>query len=138
VWIQTHQPDNEMLQSLITAGYPGFAERELAVRRSAGLPPYRPMILIRAEAEDAAAAERCLGELRDILLAAAGSQPGNAEVLGPAASPIPRIANRFRYQLMLLADTRGPLHRLARAVTREPLRRPGVRWSIDVDPYDTF
>jgi primosomal protein N' (replication factor Y) (superfamily II helicase) len=136
VWIQTHQPDNTMLQSLITEGYPGFARRELELRQSAGLPPFRPMILIRAEGPDPAATRSCLETLRDALLGAADA--GHAEVLGPAASPIPRVANRFRYQLMVLADSRGPLHRLVRTITRQPLRHPGVRWSVDVDPYDTF
>jgi primosomal protein N' (replication factor Y) (superfamily II helicase) len=138
VWIQTHQPDNVMLQSLITEGYPGFARRELELRQSAGLPPFRPMILVRAEGPDGAATEACLNDLRDILLHAATSEHGNPEVLGPAASPIPRVANRFRYQLMVLADRRGPLHRLIRSITADPLRRPGVRWSVDVDPYDTY
>ena len=138
VWIQTHQPDNAMLQSLITEGYPGFARQELIQRDAAGLPPFRPMILIRAESADAQAAQRMLCQLRDALQAAAGPEPGSLEILGPATSPIPRVANRFRYQLMVLADGRGPLHRLVRSITSDPPRLPGVRWSVDVDPYDTF
>jgi hypothetical protein len=39
---------------------------------------------------------------------------------------------------MVLADRRGPLHRLVRPLTADPPRRQGVRWSVDVDPYDTF
>jgi len=138
VWIQTHQPDNPVLQSLITEGYPGFARRELEFRERAGLPPFRPMILIRAEAATAEAARDWLGGLREILLQAAREQPGNPEVLGPAPAPIPRVANRFRCQLMVLADRRGPLHRLVRHLTSNPPRHRGVRWSVDVDPYDTF
>jgi len=52
VWIQTYQPDNPTLQSLIQEGYDGFARRELEHRRTAGLPPYRPMAMIRAESAD--------------------------------------------------------------------------------------
>ncbi|MFU8817278.1 MAG: primosomal protein N' [Pseudomonadales bacterium] len=138
VWIQTHQPDNAMLQSLITEGYPGFARQELELRNNAGLPPFRPMILIRSESADADAAQRMLCRLRDLLLAATEPVGGNLEVLGPATAPIPRVANRFRYQLMVLADSRGPLHRIVRTISGDPPRLPGVRWSVDVDPYDTF
>ncbi len=137
VWIQTYQPENPTLQALIEHGYPGFAERELAVRRSAGLPPLRPMALIRAEAAGAAAAQEFLTHLGETLRHGAPAA-GNVEVLGPVASPIGRVANRFRFQLLLLADSRGPLHATLRTVTANPPASRAVRWSVDVDPYDTF
>jgi primosomal protein N' (replication factor Y) (superfamily II helicase) len=138
VWIQTHQPENVMLQSLVTEGYPGFARRELEVRQSAGLPPFRPMILIRAEGADRDETEAWLGELRDVLARRAAAEGGGVELLGPAAAPISKVASRYRCQLMVLADTRGPLHRVVRTITADPPRRPRVRWTVDVDPYDTF
>jgi len=137
VWVQTYQPDNPTLRSLIEEGYPGFARRELANREAAGLPPYRPMALVRAEAAEAAHAEALLEDIRQRLLDARGST-GNVEVLGPAAAPIPRVANRLRFQLLVLADGRAPLHRTLRALTSEPPKASGVRWSLDIDPYDTF
>lgn len=137
VWVQTYQPDNPTLRSLIEEGYPGFARRELANREAAGLPPYRPMALIRAEAAQAAAAEGLLKDIRQRLLDARGPS-GNVEVLGPAPAPIARVANRLRFQLMVLADGRAPLHRTLRALSHEPPKASGVRWSLDIDPYDTF
>jgi primosomal protein N' (replication factor Y) len=135
VWIQTYQPDNPTLQSLIHEGYDGFARRELEHRRAAGLPPYRPMAMIRAESADAAAAREFLEGLRSLL---AGGAPDAVEVLGPVAAPIQRVANRFRFQLMLLGASRGELHAVLRDV--EQIRPPAraVRWSLDVDPYDAF
>ncbi len=137
VWIQTHQPENVMLAALIEEGYPGFVERELEHRRAAGLPPFRPMALIRAEGRESEPPQAFLREVKETLLSAAGAA-GNVEVLGPAAAPIPRVADRLRFQLMVLADARGPLHRTLRAITDSPPRAAGVRWSVDVDPYDTF
>jgi primosomal protein N' (replication factor Y) len=137
VWIQTYQPDSPVLQSLISEGYPGFARRELDHRREAGLPPFRPMALIRAEGADQGRVQTFLRGCRDVLLAARPAT-GNVEILGPAAAPIPRVANRFRFQLLALADARAPLHRTLRAATAETAKTPGIRWSIDVDPYDTF
>ena len=52
VWIQSLQPDSPTLRQLVESGYAGFAEQELAIRNRAGLPPARPMALIRADAED--------------------------------------------------------------------------------------
>ncbi len=141
VWIQTFQPENPMLRSLIEEGYPGFTRRELAHRHAAGLPPYRPMALVRAESPTAEAAQTFLNEARERLRCgapAAGSGSGGLEVLGPAAAPVPRVADRYRFQLMILADTRRPLHRALATITDAPPRAAGVRWSVDVDPYDTF
>ncbi|MEQ8857085.1 MAG: primosomal protein N' [Pseudomonadales bacterium] len=137
VWIQTFQPENPTLRSLIDEGYPGFARRELESRQAAGLPPFRPMALIRAEATAAEPAQAFLQQVQTRLRTAAPDKPGALEVLGPAAAPIPRVANRLRFQLMLLADTRAILHRALRTLDAEPPGR-GVRWSVDVDPYDTF
>jgi primosomal protein N' len=47
------------------------------------------------------------------------------------------VANRFRFQLLVLADSRAILHRGLRPL-REAQPHPGVRWSLDIDPYDTF
>lgn len=138
VWIQTFQPENPMLQSLIEEGYPGFARRELVHRRSAGLPPFRPMALIRAEGASADPVQGFLRRMREAVLGGAPPGRGNLEVLGPAAAPVARVADRFRFQLMVMADTRAPLHKALRTVTADPPKGAGIRWSVDVDPYDTF
>ena len=132
VWIQTYQPDSSLLQSLITQGYAGFAQRELDIREAAGLPPFRPMALIRAESASNAAASAFLHSLLPLL-------PSSLEVLGPAPAPIARVANRFRHQLMVLADTRAQIHAGLAPLRNSPPTTPrGLRWSLDIDPYDTF
>ena len=53
VVIQTYQPDNPQLRALIEQGYGAFADRELPGREAAGLPPFQPIALIRAECHQA-------------------------------------------------------------------------------------
>ena len=130
VWIQTLQPGNPALRRLIEEGYAGFADHELSIRRRAGLPPARHMALIRAAAADPAAAAAFLAKLKAKL-------PNDLEVLGPAPAHMQRLANQHRFQLMLLADRRGPLHRSLRAMTSATTPR-GLRWEIDVDPADAL
>ena len=60
------------------------------------------------------------------------------ELMGPVAAPIARVRNRFRYQLMICARRRRPLHAALSALEAAELAVPRVRWSIDVDPLDTF
>jgi primosomal protein N' (replication factor Y) len=129
VWIQTLQPDNPVLVRLIADGYPGFAQAELRARQEAGLPPWRPMALIRAES---AFADAAVGFLRELPARLAG-----VEVYGPAPAPLARVADRHRFQLLLLADARRPLHDALDRLHDVPAPRT-VRWAIDVDPYDAF
>jgi len=130
VWIQSLQPENPALKHLVKAGYPAFANQELRIRERTGLPPTRPMGLLRAEAEDGARAQGFLAALNPLL-------PQMMEVLVPAPAPMMRLADRHRYQLMLLADTMPILHRALRRVANATAPKK-VRWAIDVDPVDTF
>jgi len=138
VWIQTYQPDNPTLQSLIHEGYEGFARRELEHRRQAGLPPYRPMALLRAEGPVPEPARAFLDELRQTLRAATSGHAGGLEVLGPVTAPVHRVANRFRFQLMVLADSRRVLHDALRPIAFLQPESRQVRWSLDIDPYDAY
>ena len=130
VWIQSYQPDNPVLQRLIDEGYPGFAKAELAERTKVGLPPAYPMALLRAESLNAPEALALLQNLKAQLTT-------GVEVMGPVPAPLARIANRSRYQLMLLAQTRSQLHK-ALASIKTPKIPHTLRWSIDVDPYDSL
>jgi primosomal protein N' (replication factor Y) (superfamily II helicase) len=138
VLIQTHHPEHPLLLQLVEAGYPAFAAAALAERQAAGLPPFRSLALLRAEAPDARAPERFLDEAR---AAVDPGQVDGVEFWGPVPSPMERRAGRYRAQLLLVARDRGHLQRLlADWVPRlgELKSARKARWSIDVDPIDLF
>ncbi|MEM8766528.1 MAG: primosomal protein N' [Pseudomonadota bacterium] len=131
VYVQTYQPESPVLGTLLREGYGAFAREELDRRAEAGLPPHLPMALLRAEAPDGEAALSWLKQLKERL------GPG-AEAYGPAPALMPRVADRIRQQLMVIANDRGALHRaLAPLKLIEDAPRQ-VRWSVDVDPYDSY
>ena len=160
VWIQSYDPANPNLSALIDRGYSGFASIQAAERRTARLPPYAAMAMLRAESTDAAAALELLGLAADVIRDAWDSQGRRAtaghrntelatpietaehghefELMGPAPAPLARLRNRLRYQYMICARRRRPLHAALSALEAAELTVPGVRWSIDVDPLDTF
>ena len=138
VWIQTYDPDNPNLRALVELGYGGFAATEIAQRRDAALPPFAAMAVVRAEAVDGEAAEALLGRAVHILRAALRDSEGGWEVLGPAPAPMPRRSGRLRFQCLVLAARRPVLHAALSRLERSEVKAPRVRWSIDVDPYDTF
>ncbi len=135
VLIQTHHPDHPLLTTLVQAGYPAFAEAALAERRAAGLPPFAHLALIRAESPSPEAPER-------FLRAALARRPESpVTCLGPAPAAMERRAGRHRFQILLISPRRAPLHRLIAAwipaLEALPEARR-VRWSLDIDPQETF
>ncbi|AJD46757.1 replication restart DNA helicase PriA [Isoalcanivorax pacificus W11-5] len=132
--IQTRQPDNPLLQLLCQGNYHRFAEQLLSERRQTGLPPFGFLALVRAESLQPQPALTLLQEASETLPLDSGLQ-----LLGPIPAPMERRQGRYRSQLLLLAPTRGILHRhlpaLLDALYAHPLSRK-CRWHLDVDPTD--
>lgn len=147
VLIQSRHPQNPLLTQLITQGYSSVAKDLLAQRQVAHLPPFGYQILIRAQAHEETLVREFLWSLKGGLeiawkdLQSSWSSESLPEVSfwGPIAAPMLRRQGRFRYQLMLNANSRGILHQLLRsiepAIYKSRLGRK-VRWSIDVDPQE--
>ncbi len=136
VLIQTAHPEHPLLQLLVTHGYRAFAEAALDERKAARLPPATNLALLRAEATDADAPVRFLEGIQERI----GS--GHAvEAWGPIPASMERRAGRYRAQLLLQSDQRGELQQLLGQLVRQLEQSPEtrkVRWSVDVDPADTF
>jgi primosomal protein N' (replication factor Y) len=136
VLIQTRHPEHPLLARLLKEGYPGFAAAALAERRVAGLPPFGSLALLRAEAPAPGPAEAFLAAARQ---AAESAGAIGVDIAGPAPAPMERRAGRHRWQLLLRADARGPLHALLAALVPRLRALPEARrarWNLDVDPQD--
>lgn len=142
VIIQSHLADHPLLVQLTEQGYFAFAEQALAERRSAGLPPFSHLALLRADAHRPGDAESFLDQacsLAEQLSSELALQ--GVELLGPVPAPMERRAGRHRAQLLLQSSARAPLHRLLASLLPQLEAMPGsrsVRWSLDVDPIDLF
>jgi len=138
VLIQTHHPDHPLLQTLLHSGYPAFARAALQERAAAGLPPIHHLVLLRCESVDASAAPAFLQQAADL---ARQIELKDVDLFGPIPAPMERRAGRYRHQIMLQSKQRKNLHRLLNWWVPQLQQLPAarkVRWSIDVDPYDTF
>lgn len=138
VLIQTRNPDNQMLQTLISEGYDAFASIAMAERKLADLPPFSFIALIRAEAADVREPHAFLRQVADFLDI---NKHGTIHILGPAAAPMERLGGRFRAQLLLQSDKRSTLNDSLSQLCQLIDELPGARrcrWSIDVDPVDLF
>lgn len=134
VLIQTEYPEHPLLQSLINAGYEGFAAGALEERAAARWPPFTRLALVRASGRTATAAMDFLRHARDC----AGATPA-ARLLGPVPAAMARRAGRHHAQLLIEHADRRELHRFLDSWLPEVERLPEsrrVRWALDVDPLD--
>ena len=133
VYIQTHHPDNPMLQTLINEGYAAFAMKLLSEREHAKLPPYSHLAILRAEGKTAYLPNQFLKEARKAPLL----EPLN--LLGPIPTLMQKKAGHYRAQLLIQTDKRTHLQnwlpRLLDHISQLPSARK-VRWSLDVDPQE--
>jgi primosomal protein N' (replication factor Y) len=137
VLVQTHHPDNLVLQQLLASGYHAVAHSLLAERQALSMPPFGYLVMIRADAQHEHLAEAMLARLRQHL------QPRSEKIqwVGPMPAIMLRRQGRYRGQMMLRSDHRGLLSQIAAAAVDwleadKDARR--LRWSIDVDPQDTL
>ena len=138
VAIQTHHPEHPLLQTLLHRGYPAFAEAALEERQAAGLPPAKHLVVLRCESVETQAAQTFLNHAIDC---SKQVDIKNIDLFGPIPAPMERRAGRYRYQIMLQSDQRKGLHQFISwwaPQLQQLASARKVRWSIDVDPYDTF
>ena len=132
VWIQSYDPANPNLVSLTDHGYGGFTETEMQHRRMAQLPPFTVMAMLRADGSNSSESENFLRRLLAIVATF------DVEAMGPVSAPLARKSGRFRHQALLISRRRSEIKRALKAIANEVPTQNSVRWSIDVDPIDTF
>jgi primosomal protein N' (replication factor Y) len=137
MWIQTWHPKHALYASLKTHDFAAFAASQLTERRSAGLPPFSHLALLRAEARDANVA---MGFLRAAAEAAARLS-GAAEVMiyPPVPPTVQKVAGIERLQMLIECSSRMRLQRLLadwlpRLHTLRAEHKGLARWAVDVDP----
>ncbi len=137
VVIQTFAPHHYSIRAAEHQDYARFMRRELELRRELGYPPYTRLAMVRLEGAEAAAVESLSTAAASALQRHAGAGPGALRVLGPAPAPIERIAQRYRWQVMVKAPSwsqmRAPLLAMREALAARA-QSSGVSISIDIDP----
>ncbi len=136
VLLQTHHPDHPAIQAALKQNYAEQAGQLLQQRRSACLPPWGQLLMVRADCSDATTAEQFLQQLRS---AFNRQNPGGCQLIGPLPSPMPRRKGRYRYQLIVTTaerrDARVAATTLTALAEAQP-RRNGLNWFVDIDPTE--
>ncbi|MFD0959382.1 primosomal protein N' [Paenibacillus chungangensis] len=147
VIIQTYSPEHYAIAKSQQHDYAGFVREELRHRSVMAYPPYCRLALVLMSHEQLpaviAASDRFAAEIRElaqhegVLVPLSSGRPRAVEVLGPVASSIARMKDRYRFQCVIKyrgsVDVSGMVQRVLQSLLKETAHR-GVQFSVDVDP----
>ncbi|MBO4495320.1 MAG: primosomal protein N' [Clostridiales bacterium] len=109
VFIQTFCPDSPIYNMAATQDYEKFFNSEIRYREDLAYPPFRALggILVTHENEEACRnqAEMVAGTLREM----AKNLGTDMLILGPCPANMPKVMNRFRYQIVVRAKNKALL-----------------------------
>ena len=136
VVVQAIDTEHYAIKSAAEHDAAGFYRQELEFRQEAGYPPFAFLAAFaisglseQSVSGQADSTARLLAQIKSELKL-------RVEILGPAPSPIYRLRNRFRRQILLKGANRADLHRLLAAWRQRANIISTVRISVDIDPVD--
>jgi primosomal protein N' (replication factor Y) len=128
--LQTHQPDHEAIEALLTNDCERFIDAELALREQMGFPPFGRLAAVILSAKDEASVEAAAGEF-----AARAPAANGIEIWGPSEPVFAVIRGRWRRRLLVRCDRQIDLSAYMRDWRKRFKAKGSVRIKVDVDPY---
>lgn len=135
VIIQTYTPSHYSIQLTKTHDYETFYQHEMAHRREQSYPPYYYLALVTVSHEEVAKAAVTAEKIAHFLKANCGA---DTKILGPSASPIARIKDRYRYQCVIKYKQETQVSALLKKILehyKREIEQKHVMISIDMNPY---
>jgi len=136
VFLQTYNPKNPLLNTIISQDYNAFFSKAVLERKVPLWPPYSHLAVLHAQSTQK---NYVFNFLKAIEAKGNNINSGNTMLLGPVPSPIEKKAGKFRGQLLLLNTNRKELHQFLDEfcfVIKNSNKTRKVKWSLDVDPID--
>ncbi|MGN7398787.1 primosomal protein N' [Cytobacillus praedii] len=135
VVIQTYTPEHYSVELAGEQDFDRFYEKEMMVRKIHRYPPFYYLSLITVSHEElmktVSITEKITAYIRSRL-------SNEAICLGPVASPIPRINNRYRYQCLIKYKREPELNTALKKILdqyQQEISLGGLQISVDVNPF---
>ncbi|WP_071459397.1 primosomal protein N' [Bacillus massilinigeriensis] len=135
VVIQTYTPEH---YSIVLAGqqdYDAFYQQEMISRKIHQYPPFYYISLVTVSHPELMKAVSVTEKITARIIS---KLSGEAVVLGPAASPIPRINDRYRYQCLIKYKREPELESILKSILghyQQEAASGQLQISVDMNPY---
>jgi primosomal protein N' (replication factor Y) len=130
VIIQTYTPEHPVIEAVQNHDYQSFIQAELEQRQALNYPPLGRLILLRLSSLDPMQVQNTAQMIATTL-----STKNGLDILGPAPANILRVANRYRWQI-LLKFAPECLPKLPDWEEVRALCPQSVSLTIDIDPLN--
>ena len=120
--IQTHTPENEVIQYAARQDYDAFYEGEIRMRQLRFFPPFSDLFVLGVSGLEETAVLRACMKLRDGLeramaTPAYGQRP--YRLLGPAPAAVAKVNDRYRYRITLSTRNAREIRQLVAHLIRQ-------------------
>lgn len=135
VVIQTYSPEHYSIELAAEQNYDQFYEREMMIRKGLKYPPFYFITLITVSHEQLM---KALDVTEKITTFLTSRLTKSAICLGPVASPIPRINNRYRYQCLIKYKREPELNQSLKKILdqyQQEVTSTSLKISVDVNPF---
>ncbi|WP_077211473.1 primosomal protein N' [Bacillus dakarensis] len=135
VIIQTYTPEHYSIELAGEQNFDRFFDREMMMRKLHHYPPFYYITLITISHENVM---KVVSVTENIAKYVGTRVSKDAIILGPVASPIPRINNRYRYQCLIKYKREPDLSRILKSLLdhyQQEMASSGLQISIDLNPY---
>ena len=140
VIIQTRQKTAPAISFAVKGDLEGFYKQELEIRKITQFPPYTRLVNIVIRGRDQKKVENCCKSLAEVFdcsiesLEKTGRFKAKVVSSGANECPIDRIANNYRWQILLKSNDPKMLHILVGKVLENQPKISGVYIEVDFDP----
>ncbi|MDE3838466.1 primosomal protein N' [Bacillus methanolicus] len=135
VVIQTYSPEHYSVELAGDQDYDRFYQKEMMIRKIHKYPPFYYISLVTVSHEQLMKVVSVTEKISTFLRSRLSNE---AIVLGPVASPVPRINDRYRYQCLIKYKREPELGKALKAVLdryQQEIASDGLQISIDLNPY---
>ena len=101
VVLQTYDPENYILRFAVNYDYEGFFKHEISLRRTTAFPPFAKIVRVMVVGGEESKALETLKEAYFSLKELFDAHTGDFLFFNKMKSPVKRIQNKFRYQVLM-------------------------------------
>lgn len=139
VIIQTYNAEHESIVYAQKNDYEGFVQVELSHRQQLNYPPFHKLAALRLQSADLQKVQQVSSQIlqRAQMLKEKFSTFSEIEILGPAAAPIAKLRNQYRFHLLLKCAHSKKLNAFIRKLIGNSKWVPKqTKVIVDIDPLN--
>ncbi|EJO5347938.1 primosomal protein N' [Clostridium botulinum] len=135
VLIQSYNPENYSITSAAEGDYSGFYNNEIKIRKDMNYPPFSKILLINLSSKYEQKLIKNTHKI-SIILKNILSKYDNLNMLGPCPSPLSKIKEMYRWQIILKGNVQTNIMKEIQKIVYTSLEQVynDIRVSIDINP----